>query len=99
MKNTKELRKQFADAIMDGRFDDILGEHMEPKENIERAEELRIAKDIIENALKGSCGADGVLMEFGYSPNFSGEPTAYNRWEIHQDMFRLHITLEEVGKW
>tara|TARA_Y100000593_G_scaffold94032_1_gene191258 strand:+ start:51383 stop:51682 length:300 start_codon:yes stop_codon:yes gene_type:complete len=99
MKNTKELRKQFADAIMDGRFDDILGDHMKPEEHIERSQELHIAKDIIENVLKGSCGANGALMEFGCNPNMTGEPIGYNKWQIHQDMFRVHITLEEIGKW
>lgn len=99
VKNTKELRKQFADAIMDGHFDGILEDYVKPKEHIERAEELRIVKDIIENALSGSCGAIGVLKEFWYNPSLLGESVGYNKWEIHQDMFRLHITLEEIGKW
>lgn len=99
MKNTKEMRKQFADAIMDGRFDDILEDYVKPKEYIERSEELRIVKDIIENALSGSCGSQGVLMESGCNMDLMGHPCVHNRWEIHQDMFRLHITLEEVGKW
>ena len=99
MKNTKELRKQFADAIMDGRFDDILEDHMKPEETIGRSEELHIAKDILENVLKGSCGAKGMHQEYGHHLSCLGSPCRYDKWVIKQDMFHVTVELEEIQGW
>lgn len=93
---TKELREKFAKAVLDGRFDNILDEHMN-KPVVERQEDFEIALNILTKCLEcDECDdkTKAFLSEFGFAPHIVGH-TRYNTWKVQQGRRLVTLSIEE----